>query len=41
MREIVRLADRILIMRNHRLVGDIANNHDYEEVSVAIMSLLS
>src|SRR2546428_231849 len=41
MPEIVRLADRILIMRNHRLVGDIVNNHDYEEVSAAIMSRLS
>ncbi|TMF09282.1 MAG: sugar ABC transporter ATP-binding protein [Chloroflexi bacterium] len=41
MPEIVRLADRILIMRNHRLVGDISNSHDYEEVSAAIMSRLS
>jgi len=41
MPEIVRLADRILIMRNHRLVGDLSNNHDYEEVSAAIMSRLS
>jgi len=28
-------------MRNHRLVGDLSNNHDYEEVSAAIMSRLS
>ncbi len=41
MPEMVRLTDRILIMRNHRLVGEIANNHDYEEVSAAIMSRLS
>jgi ribose transport system ATP-binding protein len=41
MPEVVRLADRILIMRNHRLVGEINNNHDYEEVSEAIMSRLA
>jgi hypothetical protein len=28
-------------MRNHRIVGEISNNHDYEEVSEAIMSRLS
>jgi len=41
MPEVVRLADRVLVMRNHRIVGEISNNHDYEEVSEAIMSRLS
>lgn len=41
MPEIVRLADRVLVMRNHGIVAEIANNHDYEEVSEAIMSRLS
>ncbi len=41
MPEIVRVADRILVMRSHRIVGTIANSHNYGEVSEAIMSRLS
>lgn len=40
MPEVVRLSDRILVMRNHAIVGEIANNHDYEDMSEAIMSRL-
>jgi ribose transport system ATP-binding protein len=41
MPEVVRLADRVLVMRNHRIVADIANNHNYAEVSERIMGRLS
>lgn len=40
MPEVIRLSDRILVMRDHRIVGEITNNHNYEEVSEAIMSRL-
>jgi ribose transport system ATP-binding protein len=41
MPEIVRVADRILVMREHRIVGEIANSHNYADVSEAIMGWLS
>ena len=41
MPEIVRVADRILVMREHRIVGEIPNSHDYSQISEAIMARLS
>lgn len=40
MPEMIRLADRILVMKSHRIVGEIENNHRYEEISEAIMKCL-
>jgi ABC-type sugar transport system ATPase subunit len=41
MPEIIRLADRILVMRNKRMVGELENSHRYDEVSERIMGLLT
>ncbi len=38
MTEMITLADRILVMRAFRIVGEVANDHVYETVSHAIMS---
>ena len=38
MTEMITLADRILVMRDFRIVGEVANDHVYETVSHAIMS---
>ncbi|MBV8662166.1 MAG: sugar ABC transporter ATP-binding protein [Hyphomicrobiales bacterium] len=38
MTEMITLADRILVMREFRIVGEVANDHVYETVSHAIMS---
>jgi ribose transport system ATP-binding protein len=35
--EMIRLADRVLVMRDHRIVGEVANTHDYAAMSEAIM----
>ena len=40
MPEMVRLADRILVMKGHRLVGEVENSRRYGEVSEAIMRLI-
>jgi ribose transport system ATP-binding protein len=40
MAEMVRLADRILVMRNGRLTGEIENTHDYAVTSELIMKLI-
>ena len=40
MPEMIRLADRILVMKNHRIVGEIDNNHNYEQISEQIMQNL-
>jgi len=40
MPEMIRLADRILVMKNHRIVGEIDNNHNYEHISEQIMQNL-
>jgi ribose transport system ATP-binding protein len=40
MPEMIRLADRILVMKNHQIVGEIENNHNYEQISAAIMQKL-
>jgi ribose transport system ATP-binding protein len=41
MPEVIRLADRVLVMRNHAIVGELPNNHQYDEMSEAIMARLS
>jgi ribose transport system ATP-binding protein len=38
MPEMITLADRILVMRDFSLVGEIDNNHRYELMSRQIMS---
>ena len=40
MPEMVRLADRILVMRDMQLVGEVANTRQYDAVSQAIMRLI-
>src|SRR5690606_25431094 len=37
MPEIIILADRILVMHDHRIVGEVPNDHRYEPVSKAII----
>jgi ribose transport system ATP-binding protein len=41
MPEVIRLSDRMLVMRNHAIVGEIQNSHEYEAMSEAIMARLS
>lgn len=41
MPEVIRLSDRILVMRNHAIVGEIPNTRQYEEMSESIMARLS
>jgi len=41
MPELIRLSDRILVMRNHAIVGQMPNTHQYDEMSEAIMAPLS
>jgi ribose transport system ATP-binding protein len=41
MPEVIRLSDRILVMRNHAIVGELPNTHQYDEMSEAIMARLS
>jgi ribose transport system ATP-binding protein len=41
MPEVIRLADRILVMRNHAIVGEVPNTHQYDAMSEAIMARLS
>jgi ribose transport system ATP-binding protein len=38
--EIITLADRIMVMRDYRIVGEIANNHEYESTSQAVIRLI-
>jgi ribose transport system ATP-binding protein len=40
MPEMIRLADRILVMKGHRIVGEVANSHEYAAVSEAIMAAI-
>jgi ribose transport system ATP-binding protein len=40
MPEIIQLADRILVFREGRIIGEIPNNKDYETMSKKIMSLI-
>ena len=41
MPEVIRLSDRILVMRDHAIAGEIQNTHRYDEISEAIMARLS
>ena len=41
MPEVIRLSDRILVMRNHAIVGELSNTHQYDGMSEAIMAQLS
>jgi len=41
MPEVIRLSDRILVMRNHAIVGELPNTHQYDGMSEAIMARLS
>jgi ribose transport system ATP-binding protein len=41
MPEVIRLSDRILVMRNHAIVGELPNTGQYDEMSEAIMARLS
>jgi ribose transport system ATP-binding protein len=41
MPEVIRLSDRILVMRNHVIVGELPNTHQYDEMSESIMARLS
>jgi ribose transport system ATP-binding protein len=41
MPEVIRLSDRILVMRNHAIVGELPNTHQYDAMSEAIMARLS
>jgi len=38
--EMVTLADRVLVMRDHRLVGEVDNDHTYDRTSQAVGRLL-
>ena len=38
--EMIHLADRILVMKDRRIVGEVANSHRYDETSEAIMRLI-
>jgi ribose transport system ATP-binding protein len=40
MAEMVTLADRILVLHEFRVVGEVANDHRYEPTSAAIMTLI-
>lgn len=40
MPELISLADRILVMHEYRIVGELANSHNYAEMSRAIMGLI-
>ncbi len=40
MPEMIAVADRILVMHDFRLVGEVANDHDYDTVSQAIMGFI-
>ena len=40
MAEMVTLADRILVLHDFRIVGEVANDHRYEPTSAAVMNLI-
>jgi ribose transport system ATP-binding protein len=40
MAEMITLADRILVMHGFRLVGEVANDHQYETTSRAIIGYI-
>jgi ribose transport system ATP-binding protein len=38
--EIITLADRIMVMRDYRIAGEVDNNHEYEATSQAVIRLI-
>ena len=40
MPEMITLADRIVVMNDYRIRGEIENSRDYEAMSVSIMGLI-
>ncbi len=40
MPEMILLADRILVMKDHQIIGQVDNTHRYDEISEAIMRLI-
>src|SRR5690606_17246771 len=38
--ELIQLADRIYVMNGYRIVGEIANSHDYDEMSGTLMQII-
>jgi ribose transport system ATP-binding protein len=38
--EMILLADRILVMKDHQIIGEVANSHRYDDASEAIMRLI-
>jgi ribose transport system ATP-binding protein len=40
MPEMIRLADRILVMKEHQIIGEVANTQQYDQVSQAIMGYI-
>jgi ABC-type sugar transport system ATPase subunit len=41
MPEVIRLSDRILVMRNDAIVGELPKSHQYDQMSESIMARLS
>jgi len=40
MAEMITMADRILVMHDFRVVGEVTNDHRYEPTSAAIMTTI-
>lgn len=38
--EVITLSDRVAVMNDHRIVGELANDHDYQQTSEAVMNLI-
>ena len=38
--EMITLADRVVVMRDHRVRGEVANDHDYERMSQRVIRLI-
>ena len=40
MPEMIRLADKILVMKDFKIIGEVNNEHNYEKTSAAIMEYI-
>jgi energy-coupling factor transporter ATP-binding protein EcfA2 len=40
LREVIGLADRILVFRDRQIVGEMPNSHEYDAISAKIMGLI-
>jgi ribose transport system ATP-binding protein len=40
MAEMVTLADKILVLHDFRIVGEVANDHRYDRTSAAVMNFI-